>query len=153
MRSLELRYNKSDAIVMYEKLTNISKSQAYRDYAEMQAAFGNAQRTNKEFRRELQLEKMDQLAREAREKNDLKTAAMLEIKIFEWTVREESEAPFDPRDIQRPIVVMGQFPDKFRNSGVPKNPKELQALINKIKTPKTLSDSIEDIDFTESTDE
>ena len=149
MRTLELRYTKTQAIAIYERLFNKSKSQAYRDHTEMQAIFGNVQRTNKDFRRELELLRLDELAQDAKDDGDYKTAAAIRMKIFEWTTKEENEAPFDPNDIEPTTVIIGRFPEQFRNNNVPTDKDELKALISAIKSPKNLSAQAEDIDHVE----
>jgi len=149
LRTLELRYTKPQAIGVYERLFGISKSQAYRDHSEMEGCFGNVQRTNKDFRRELELLRLDELASDAKDEGDYKTAAAIRMKIFDWTTKEENEAPFNPEDIRPTTVIVGRFPEKFRNSGIPTDAAALKKLIAQIELPKNASAHAEDIDHVE----
>lgn len=148
-QALVLRHNKSRAIEIYRQIFELSKSQAYRDHQKMEIIFGNAKKTNRDFMRELSILKLERLEEKAEQNGDLKTAAQIRMKIFEWSTKEDIQPPFNPNDVDPPMIIIGDFPDKFKNSQLPSDPGERERMILELKAKHSIGDQIEDIDFTE----
>jgi hypothetical protein len=151
-QALVLRHTKARAIEIYRQVFDLSKSQAYRDHQKMEIIFGNAKKTNRDFMRELSILKLEKLEQKAEQAGDLKTAAQIRMKIFDWSTKETIQPPFNPNDVEPPVIIVGDFPDKFKNSQLPSDPAERERLILELKAKHSIDD-IENIDFTEIDDE
>lgn len=151
-QALVLRHSKSRALALYCRIFDISKSQAYRDYSKMEIIFGSAKKTNKDFMRELSIIKLERIESTALEQGDLRTALGARSKIFEWSTKEDIQPPFDPNEIERPVIVVGQFPEKFKNSKMPKDPAEREKIIRDLKINHKLGEMADEIDFDETDD-
>jgi hypothetical protein len=144
-----LRHAKSRSIAMYCKVFDVSKSQAYRDFNKMELIFGSSKKTNKDFMRELSILKLERIEDLALSSGDLKTAATIRAKIFDWSTKEDIQPPFDPSQVQIPLIVVGQFPEKFKNSEMPKDPEARAKVIRDLKLKHHLGELAEDIEFEE----
>jgi hypothetical protein len=149
LQALVLKYPGTKAIKIYERIFDVSQAQAYRDKNKMEFIFGNAKKTNRDFKRELSIIKLEMLEEMAMEQGDLRTAANIRMKLFDWSTKEENTAPFDPADINPPMIIVGEFPDKFKHSGVPKNEEDVKKLVDELRGKYDLSQVAEDIDFDE----
>jgi hypothetical protein len=151
-QSLVLRHSKVRAVQIYAAVFGISRSQAYRDYQKMELIFGSSKKANKDFIREVSILKLEKMEQIALENDDLKTAANIRMKLFDWSTKEDIQPPFDPTEMEPTTVIIGDFPEKFKNSGMPKSPEERQKRFNELRMKHKMDDLAEDIDFDEHSD-
>ncbi len=148
-QALVLKHSKARSIAIYCKVFGVSKSQAYRDFNKMEMVFGSAKKTNKDFMRELSIIKLENIEQMALEADDFKTAAMVRGKIFDWTTKEDIQPPFDPSAVEAPLIIVGEFPEQFKNSQMPTDPEERAKVIRDLKLKHRLGDHAENIEFEE----
>lgn len=152
LQALVLRHSKVIALGLYRRVFGVSVAQSYRDYTSMEYLFGSAQKSNKDFQRELSLLKYEMYEKLCLERGDIKLALHARDKIFDWATKESEQPPYDPTKVERPLIVVGSFPDKFKNSGI-KSEEDLSAFIAKLKTSTAFRNLAEDIDYKEFNDE
>lgn len=138
---------------MYQTMYQITYSTAQRHYNDVTLLIGNSKRTNKDFLREMTLLEMDSLKEKALETGDLKTAASILFKKFEWATKEEELPPFDPDELSRPLILVRQIPERFQNADLPKTEAEMEAWLKKMHAPKNIAEHAEEIDYRELGDE